>query len=80
MAKFPHSYCFHGGEHVVSLFFSSIAKIGQIQVSIYSSMFLVFIVVVDFVVIDNCFNCYIPYRHHIVIINFITSSHNQSSF
>ncbi len=26
MAKFPHSFCFHGGEHVVSLFFSSIAK------------------------------------------------------
>ncbi len=27
MAKFPHTYRFHGGEHVVSLFFSSIAKI-----------------------------------------------------
>jgi hypothetical protein len=25
-AKFPHSFCFHGGEHVVSLFFSSISK------------------------------------------------------
>ncbi len=27
MARFPCSFCFHGGEHVVSLFFSSIAKI-----------------------------------------------------
>ena len=26
MARFPCSFCFHGGEHVVSLFFSSIAK------------------------------------------------------
>jgi hypothetical protein len=34
MAKFPHSFCFHGGEHVVSLFFSSIARIGEIKVSV----------------------------------------------
>ena len=27
MARFPRSFCFHGGEHVVSLFFSLIAKI-----------------------------------------------------
>jgi hypothetical protein len=32
MAKFPHSFCFHGGEHVVSLFFSSIANIKPIKV------------------------------------------------
>jgi hypothetical protein len=32
MARFPHSFCFHGGEHVVSLFFSSIAKIKPIKV------------------------------------------------
>ena len=32
MAKFPCSFCFHGGEHVVSLFFSSIAKIKPIKV------------------------------------------------
>ena len=25
MATFPHTFCFHGGEHVMSLFFSSIA-------------------------------------------------------
>ena len=31
-AKFPRMYCFHGGEHVVSLFFSSIAKIQPIKV------------------------------------------------
>jgi hypothetical protein len=34
MAKFPRTFCFHGGEHVVSLFFSSIAKIGPIKVLI----------------------------------------------
>jgi hypothetical protein len=32
MAKFPHSFCFHGGEHVVSLFFLSIAKIKPVEV------------------------------------------------
>ncbi len=32
MARFPHSFCFHGGEHVVSLFFSSIAKIKPVKV------------------------------------------------
>ena len=36
MAKFPHSFCFHGGgEHVISLFFSSIAKIETIKVRLY---------------------------------------------
>jgi hypothetical protein len=32
MAQFPHAFCFHGGEHVVSLFFSSIGKVPQIRV------------------------------------------------
>ena len=32
MAKFPRAFCFHGGEHVASLFFSSIAKIKPIKV------------------------------------------------
>ncbi len=32
MAKFPCSFCFHGGEHVMSLFFSSIAKIKPVKV------------------------------------------------
>ena len=32
MAKFPRSFCFHGGEHVVSVFFSSIAKIKPVKV------------------------------------------------
>ncbi len=32
MARFPRSFCFHGGEHVVSLFFSSISKIKPIKV------------------------------------------------
>ncbi len=32
MAKFPGSFCFHGGEHVVLLFFLSIAKIKPVKV------------------------------------------------
>ncbi len=32
MARFPHSFCFHGGKHVASLFFSSITKIKPIKV------------------------------------------------
>ncbi len=32
MAKFPRFFCFHGGEHVVLLFFSSIAKIKPVKV------------------------------------------------
>jgi hypothetical protein len=32
MARFPRSFCFHGGEHVVSLFFSSIAKMKPVKV------------------------------------------------
>ena len=32
MARFPCSFCFHGGEHVVSLVFSSIAKIKLVKV------------------------------------------------
>ena len=32
-AKFPRSYSLHGGEHVISLFFSDIAKIKQIKVN-----------------------------------------------
>ncbi len=32
MARFFCSFCFHGGKHVVSLFFSSIAKIKLVKV------------------------------------------------
>jgi hypothetical protein len=32
MARFTCSFCFHGGKHVVSLFFSSIAKIKLVKV------------------------------------------------
>ena len=31
-AKYPRAYCFHGGEHVVSLFFSNISKLMPIKV------------------------------------------------
>ncbi len=34
MAKYPCSFCFHGGEHVGSLFFLSIAKIKPIKVCV----------------------------------------------
>ncbi len=34
MAKLLRTFCFHGGEHVVSLFFSSIAKIRPIKLLI----------------------------------------------
>jgi hypothetical protein len=32
MARFPCSFCFHGGKHAVSLFVSSIAKIKPVKV------------------------------------------------
>ena len=31
-AKYPRAYTCHGGEHVISLFFSDIAKLSQIKV------------------------------------------------
>ncbi len=34
VAKFPHLFCFHGREHVVLLFISSISKIKPIKVSL----------------------------------------------
>ncbi|KAL3766725.1 hypothetical protein ACHAWU_003114 [Discostella pseudostelligera] len=40
MAQFPHSFCFHGGEHVVSLFFSFIAQIPQIKLLIHKTCWL----------------------------------------
>ena len=33
-AAFPHTYSLHGGEHVVSLFFSDLAKLKPIKVSV----------------------------------------------
>jgi hypothetical protein len=30
---FPRTYCFHGGKHVVSLFFDDLAKLAPIKVS-----------------------------------------------
>ncbi len=29
---FPHAMCFHGGKHVLSLFFSDLSKIGALQI------------------------------------------------
>jgi len=34
-AQFPRAFCYHGGEHVVSLFFSDIAKIQPVKVCVY---------------------------------------------
>jgi hypothetical protein len=39
MAKYPRTFCYHGGEHVVSLFFSSLAKIKPIKVCILIEMY-----------------------------------------
>ena len=39
--KFPRAYSLHGGEHVVSLFFSDISKYPEIKVS--SSCFCMYI-------------------------------------
>jgi hypothetical protein len=32
MAKYPRTFCYHGGEHVVSLFFTSLSNIKPIKV------------------------------------------------
>ncbi len=31
-ANFPQAMCFHGGEHVLSLFFSDLSRLGAIKV------------------------------------------------
>jgi hypothetical protein len=38
MARFPCSFCFHRGKHVISLFFSSIAKIKPGKVCLVSAL------------------------------------------
>ena len=35
-AHFPRAMCFHGGEHVLSLFFSDLSRLGAIKVSFFS--------------------------------------------
>lgn len=39
MAKYPRSFCYHGGEHVVSLFFTSLSKIKPIKVCILLALY-----------------------------------------
>ena len=39
MAKYPRTFCYHGGEHVVSLFFTSISKIKPIRVCMFISFY-----------------------------------------
>ena len=34
MAKYPRTFCYHGGEHVVALFFTSLSKIRPIRVNV----------------------------------------------
>ena len=49
MAMFPRTFCFHGGEHVVSLFFTDIARIEPVKVCyILSSIFNYIIFIVHF--------------------------------
>ncbi len=33
-AQFPWAMCFHGGEHVLSLFFSELSRIGALKVCV----------------------------------------------
>ncbi len=39
-AHFPWAMCFHGGEHVLSLFFSDLSRLGAIKVSFLYPNFL----------------------------------------
>ncbi len=39
-AHFPRAMCFHGGEHVLSLFFSDLSRLGAIEVSFFVLQFL----------------------------------------
>ncbi len=42
-ARYPRAMCFHGGEHVLSLFFSDLSKLKPIQVrSIFFAVFFLF--------------------------------------
>ncbi len=41
-AHFPQAMCFHGGKHVLSLFFSDLSRLGAIKVSVFYSKFLFF--------------------------------------
>ncbi len=38
-AHFPWGMCFHGGEHILSLFFSDLSRLGAIKVSFYVFQF-----------------------------------------
>ena len=39
MAKYPHTFCYHGGKHVVALFFTSLSKIKPIRVNVSRYLF-----------------------------------------
>ena len=43
MAQFPRTFCYHGGEHVVSLYFSDIAKIQPVKVCCIFALILIVI-------------------------------------
>ncbi len=34
-AHFPEAMCFHGGEHILSLFFSDLSRLGAIKASFF---------------------------------------------
>jgi hypothetical protein len=48
-AKYPRAYCLHGGEHVVALFFSDVAKIPSIKVRFY------FVCHISLIQVSHCF-------------------------
>jgi hypothetical protein len=39
MAKYPRTFCYHGGKHVVALFFTSLSKIKPIWVNVSRYLF-----------------------------------------
>ena len=48
VAKFPRTFCFHGGEHVVSLFFTDLAKlVCMLYCVLYSPPFVCFAIVIS---------------------------------
>ncbi len=41
-AHFPRAMCFHSGDHVLSLFFSDLLRVGAIKVSFFHALYLQF--------------------------------------
>ena len=64
VAKHPHSFCFHGGEHVLSLFFASLSKIKPIKLLILKTCRL--------------YNVFGSGAHHAIYAQFMAQSSNYN--